>query len=524
MSESSFPRLGILGAGTMGSGIALAALYQDLPVLLYDVDQGALARARDYISGHLTRKGKEAALEALRLTDRLEEVRGCEVVIEAAPEDLALKQDLFRQLDGLCPPPAVLATNTSTLPVAAIAAATGSPERVAGMHFFNPAAVLPLVEVVRAPRTAQETVDRLVALAERLGKRPVVVRDTPGFIVNRVARPFYGEALRLLAEGVAPVSVVDRIVTLGGGFRMGPFRLMDLIGIDVNFAAMKSMYEQTFGEPRYQPHWIQERLVLEGALGRKTGRGFYRYDGEEAEEVIPPEPQPGRGRMVVSPGTWAPGLADLLTSLGYEVLPEPTGEALAGWMVSGRAEGAAARLRRLDLRLPPEVPLFAQAADATVAEMAGWVAHPARLIGFDGLFFAAGRAATLVAAPGLAEGVRRRAEDLVRRLGRLPFWVEDGPALVLPRIVCALVNEAAFALQEGVAGAETIDLAMRLGVNYPQGPLAWGEQLGWPRVVDVLDHLQRETGEPRYRVAPWLRRRARLAALSPTAEDTTRAG
>lgn len=304
---ASISRIAVLGAGTMGSGIALTALFAGLKVTLYDVSQEMLADAEKYIEHHLNRKRMAINVKYLTATQQLEDLHGCDVIIEAIPEDLELKQNTFAKIDRICPPPAILATNTSTLSVTAIAAAVEKPERVAGMHFFNPAPVLPLVEVIRGARTAPETIDSIVHLARKLGKTPVVAKDTPGFIVNRVARPFYGEALRLLGEGVASHEQIDRIVERGASFRMGPFRLMDLIGIDINYTATKSIYEQTFFEPRYRPHLIQDQMVAQKALGRKTGRGFYRYDIDDSDE----DPNaassggPRSWQIVMSPGTWA---------------------------------------------------------------------------------------------------------------------------------------------------------------------------------------------------------------------------
>ena len=208
----------------------------------------------------------------------LEDFSQCDVVIEAAIENLEVKRDIFIRLEAICNPETILATNTSSLSVTSIASSINGSSRVVGMHFFNPPHIMKLVEVVHGHRTSNIALEKTVALARMLGKVPVVVKDTPGFIVNRVARPFYGEALRLLGEGVASVEDIDRIVKLEGAFKMGPFELMDLIGIDVNLAVTKSMYEQTFGEPRYQPHVIQQTMVNAGHLGRKTKRGFYNYN------------------------------------------------------------------------------------------------------------------------------------------------------------------------------------------------------------------------------------------------------
>lgn len=507
--------IGVVGAGTMGSGIALAALYAGYPVILQDKFPEALQKAQDYVQAFLAKKDQAERIKFLRLVESLEELAGAQVIVEAAPEQLELKLELLRRLDELFPAPAILASNTSTLSVTALAAACKHPERVAGMHFFNPAPVLPLVEVVRAAQSGEETIEALVSLAEAMGKTAVVVQDRPGFIVNRVARPFYGEALRLLGEGAASHAQIDRIVE-GGGFRMGPFRLMDLIGIDINAGAMRSMWEQTFREPRYRPHWLQMQKLAEGALGRKTGRGFYDYQedkkGGDANQA--PKPSGGRGNVIISEGSWAPGMADLCRQTGYEVAPVADGDAqpLACVIAAGREEEAARLAAWYDQSLPPDVPLLVQSADITLSELSAAVQSPERLVGFDGLFFAEGNAATLVAGPKLSEGVGARVESFVGTLGLEAEWVKESPALVLPRIVCQLVNEAAFAYLEGVADAETIDLAMRLGVNYPRGPLEWGKALGYGKVLAVLDHLYAEYHEERYRACTLLRRWARQAA------------
>jgi 3-hydroxybutyryl-CoA dehydrogenase len=491
----------------MGSGIALIALSAGLPVALFDTSPEALGRADAYLRKHLEKAGKAAAIDGLHMTPRLQDLAGCDVIIEAAPEDLSLKQTLFAELDRLCPPPALLATNTSTLSVTAIASAVESPGRVAGLHFFNPAPLMPLVEVARGAHSSQTTIDALVGLLERLGKTPVVTADTPGFIVNRVARPFYGEALRILGEGTASHDRIDRIVELGGGFRMGPFRLMDLIGIDVNFAATRSMWEQTFGEPRYRPHPIQARMVQEGSLGRKAGQGFYRYgEGEEAAEVeLPVARLDNTGLVLLSEGSWAPGLAERIGAAGY-ALREAHGEIpVAGFVIAGREEGARSFLERMDRGLSPEAPIFCQVSEQTLAEATA-TCPGGRIFGFDGLFAAQGKVLTLVAPPNPTDAARAKAEAFLSSIGLRAEWMGDGAGLVLPRVMSMLANEAAFALAEGTADESTIDLAMKLGANYPIGPLAWLRQVGAPKVLRVLEHLRAVFAEERYRVAPLLRR------------------
>lgn len=279
--------VGILGSGTMGSGIAQVAALAGVNVLLYDVSADALQKAVERIKddlnksvekGRLTRQQADTAIGNIHIHSTLNPLHRSDFIIEAAVEDLGAKRDLFKRLDDVLPAHAILASNTSSLSIASIASATKRGASVVGMHFFNPPVMMKLVEVVRGKQTSDGTITSTCEFATALGKVPVVCKDTPGFIVNRVARPFYGEALRLLGEGVASVEEIDRIVRLSGGFKMGPFELMDLIGIDVNYAVTKSVYEQFFHEPRFRPHPIQRQMVEAGTLGRKTKRGFYSYE------------------------------------------------------------------------------------------------------------------------------------------------------------------------------------------------------------------------------------------------------
>lgn len=504
-SDTKLPVIGVIGAGTMGSGIALVALSAGAQVILQDTYAPMLDKADAYIKKFLEKKNQIALYDNLTLTESLDAFGRAEVVIEAAPERLELKQQIFAKLDEVCSPSAILATNTSTLSVTAVAATTKNPARVAGMHFFNPAPVLPLVEVVRAAQSSSATVDALVALAEALGKTPVVTGDTPGFIVNRVARPFYGEALRLLGEGAASFEVIDHIVEAGGGFKMGPFKLMDLIGIDINAGAMRSMYEQTYNEPRYRPHWIQMQKLAAGELGRKTGKGFYEYNDEAIAAHVQPEATQGEGSLLISSGSFAPGLAELAVKAGFTMSHELSGQPAAAFVAAGRGEGAAAIVAAWDADLEPSVPLLVQGSDLTLSEVRSWVQHPARVAVFDGLFLAD---STLVTVSGPV-ALQPQVNALFASLGREVAWVGESPALVLPRIVCQLINEVSFAVLEGVGDADTIDLAMKLGVNYPRGLVEWGALLGWGRVLAVLDHLYAEYHEERYRASVLLRRWAR---------------
>ena len=521
-------RLGVVGAGTMGAGIAEVGVRRGIPTVLCDVAAPILQRARDRLRaaldrdverGRLTRADAEAALQRLTVTVDLADLAACDLVVEAVPEDLALKRELFTRLDAVVPPPAILASNTSSLSITALAGATTHPQRVLGLHFFNPAPLMALVEVVPGRTTDPAVVARARQAVAALGKTPVEVQDTSGFIVNRIARPFYVEAVRLLAEQTAPVAVIDRIMRRAGGFRMGPFELLDLIGLDVNLAVTRSLYEATFHEPRFRPHPIQQRMVDAGLLGRKTGRGFYTY-GEGAER--------GGGGEAGVPAL--PAAVERQAAAMRRIAV--AGEGALAEAIVRAAEGAGLAVARgvpaegpLDAVVDVEVAPTAKAAVMAAADRAGdplrltlalatsatamaaRSAVPHRVVGFATLPpWEARPLVEVLPALQSAPAAVEAALALLARLGKETALVRDGVAGVFPRIAAMLVNEALFALGEGVATAEAIDTAMRLGMNFPAGPLALADSMGPPLVLAVLDGLHADLGEDRYRAAPLLRR------------------
>jgi 3-hydroxybutyryl-CoA dehydrogenase len=404
--------IGVAGAGTMGAGISLIAAVGGYETFMWDPDPAALnagfERVGDDLLKRIRRKqklprvggqsGKAAPIHEMR---KLRGLASCDLVIEAAPEDLELKRKLFADLAELRESgEAIFATNTSSLPVTEIAAAVPRPERVVGMHFFNPPSRMKLVEVVAGERSAPETVEAVAEVARQMGRTPILARDSPGFVANRLARPFTLEPLRMFAEGVADAPTIDRVVRLGGGFRMGPFELIDLIGLDVNLGVARSLYRQGGKPERWRPSEIQAALVEEGRLGRKSGRGFYAYGG-------------GAGALP-----------------SRSAVPSPP-------HVRERHSGA------VELTLDPE--------------------------------------------------------ELAR--------IDPAAPEILPRLIAQIANEAAFAREEQIASPEDMDTAMRLGFNWPRGPLELTAAIGTARAVALLEELRERHGEA-YAPAPLLAREA----------------
>ncbi|HLI58936.1 MAG TPA: 3-hydroxyacyl-CoA dehydrogenase NAD-binding domain-containing protein [Solirubrobacteraceae bacterium] len=509
--------VGVCGAGTMGAGIAQLVCQSGATALLHDPDAAALARgqariraglARSAERGRLTGEQAERAAARLRAVDGIDGLRDAELVIEAAPESLSLKAELFKRVAAVVGTECVLATNTSSLLVTELAAAVPVPERVVGMHYFNPPPVMRLLEVVAGMESSPRAVALARAAGEAQGKHVIEAADGIGFLVNRCNRPFGLEALRLLAERVATHEAIDRICRLEGGFRMGPFELMDLVGVDTGLDIARSFFEQSFGEPRWRPSPISVRMVAAGRHGRKAGRGFYEYrDGEGPHPHRPPDPDP----PTATPP--APDAGPVVVA-GEMMLALELAEAAAdaGWEVLSPALALDGPSPFLILDLTgedePEAPL--QGAPQAICCAAGSLAAQdpgGSAVGFHALPpFAGCRLVELTRGPDTSPAAVAAAERFFGSLGRHVEWVADAPGLVLGRIVCQVINEAAFALGEGVGSAADIDAGFVDGLNYPRGVLAWADGIGLDHVVSVLDALRLETGEERFRVAPELRR------------------
>ena len=554
----------VLGAGTMGRGIAQLLLQAGADVVLVDPQAEALSRARAALNdtfSMLAAKGRLNAaptelLARLTTSTEVHAVAAASWVFEAAPEQLTLKQELFQRVEEVAPG-ARLATNTSTLPVTEIAAACRRPQNVVGVHFFNPAPLMRLVEVVPGLETPASLTDDAVALARALGREPVVARDRPGFIVNRVARPFYGEALRLAGEGAATQELAA--VMRAAGFPMGPFELLDLIGLDVNLAATTNVYEAFFHAPRYHPHPLQRSLVTAGRLGVKTGRGFYHYDsaGRRQEE---PGARPDAPR---TPAASTPKVAVLGATAAARVLRAYLEQRAPGVLVTSAAPNAHVPSEPVDLIIDARLPLAAKASGATLpagapatlpapCRLALCWAHSASALGSAagastiGFSFLpspadlAGRqrpgegAGDSSAAPLLellepvtgAAAELARAKELLAQLGIAAVTPPDQAGGGAFRIFALLVNEAVSAVAERLATPEHVDLAMRLGVNYPAGPLEWAERVGLADVLSALEGLHAEVGAERFAPQPLLRRMvaagaerfAQLATFGPGTE------
>ncbi|MFR0717758.1 3-hydroxyacyl-CoA dehydrogenase PaaH [Enterobacterales bacterium BD_CKDN230030183-1A_HGKHYDSX7] len=487
-------QVAVIGAGAMGAGIAQVAAQAGHPVKLYDNRPGAAAQAIAGIDrqlGRLVDKGKLQAEARVAIVARLEPVEAIEaladarLVIEAIVENLQVKQDLLRQLENLCAADCILASNTSSLSITSLAAGLQRPQQVIGMHFFNPAPLMALVEIVSGLATAPSLADTLYETAKAWGKKPVHARSTPGFIVNRVARPFYAESLRLLQEGAADCATLDALLRDAGGFRMGAFELTDLIGHDVNYAVTCSVFEAFYGDFRFQPSLVQKELVDAGRLGRKSGQGFYRYsDDAERPAVAEMHSQTHAGACVIE---------------GHLGVMQPLVQRLkdSGVTITERAGSGLIRVGDATLAL----------SDGRLASQRAVEDGLRNLVLLDlALDYQSASRIAISWSADTAPDARDQAVALLQQAGLRVTAVADLPGLVVLRTVVMLANEAADAVLQGVASAADIDLAMCAGVNYPRGPLVWAEQIGIGHSLRVLDHLQRSYGESRYRPSLLLRR------------------
>ncbi len=491
--DSSSLRLGIIGAGAMGQGILQVALQGNIDVCIFDAKAGGAQAGRDQVFRRLERLVEKERIEPadaetmkMRVTiaGEMGGLKDCDVVIEAVFEDLDLKQKIFSGLEDIVSGDCILASNTSSLLIASIARACRSRERIAGLHFFNPVPLMKLVEVVRGPDSSPATIDFLVALGKRMGRTPVTVKDAPGFLVNHGGRAYTTEAMRILHERAAGPAQIDAIMRDCCGFRMGPCELMDLTGVDVNYPVSRIIYEGFSDDPRLKTFFPHKALLEAGRLGRKSRAGNYRYD-ENGVAVDAPSPD-----LVPS--------ADAAQSV---ILAEPDERLGAfardmGWTIAAKDDGESPILAAL---LGEDCSTFAARTQS----------DHRRLVGID-LACETNSRVTLMTAPGAEPPARDALAAAIIASGRAVTAIKDSPGFVSQRLRAMIANLGCEMAQIGIAAPEQIDLAMKLGLNYPLGPLELATHLGLAETKTILERLQAITGEERYRPSLWLSRRAAL--------------
>ena len=504
MATESDQTIAVIGAGAMGRGIVQLFAQSGHRVKFYDTSEAAVAAAHAFVSdmfdskvskGRISQEEADQATANLVPCTQLGEIADCDIVVEAVLEDLEIKRGLFAELETVVSPSAVIASNTSSLLIADIAARCKHPERVAGLHFFNPVPVMRVVEIISSVRTAAVTVDRLKACIDTTGHRAVLAQDQPGFLINHAGRGLYTEGLRILEEQAANHDQIDLLMREAAGFRMGPFELLDLTGLDVSSKVMQSIYDQFQQEPRFRPSSIIPPRVAAGLFGRKTGEGWYQYpDGKKLEPA--------------GAGETCPTLSD-----NCSVWIDPEAEDHAE--LSALSQKAGARLAQspddasLLLVQPWGIDVSQACADLDL--------DASRCVAVDPLPSLEMRR-TLMLSPITRAQSR---DDAAAILGadNAPYTIiSDSPGFVVQRMLATIVNIGTNIAQRGIASVEDIDDAVRIGLGYPAGPLALGDSLGPHRVMQILEGMQRVTGDPRYRPSHWLRRRAQLGESLTTGE------
>jgi 3-hydroxybutyryl-CoA dehydrogenase len=495
-------RIGVVGAGTMGRGIVQLFAQAGHTVVCFDEKLGAAAQGLAAVFAtleSLASKEKLASHELAAIRTRatfcasLADLARCDVVIEALVEDIAVKRDLFARLEDVVAEGCILATNTSSLIVAEIASACRRPDRVAGLHFFNPVPLMKVAEIIAAVRTAPSAIAALRAIVEGAGHKAVVVADQPGFLVNHAGRGLYTEGLRIVEERVATPSEVDDVLRDGLGFRMGPFELLDLTGLDVSSKVMTSIYEQFQEEPRFRPSSLVPPRVAGGLYGRKTGEGWYRYEkGQKVAPARKPVPSLPSGLSVwIDPD--APdndAIADLVRKAGAKQLSQA---------------------READICLVQPI-----GEDATSAALR-LALEPERCVAVDPMTLFA-RRRTMMLTVTSAPAVRDAAHALLVS-DQVPVTViGDSIGFIAQRVIATIVNIAANIAQRAIAEVDDLEAAVRIGLGYPFGPLDWGDRIGAARILQVLNGQLRTTGDPRYRPSPWIARRAALGVSLLTPE------
>lgn len=504
--RAAVSKIVVVGGGTMGAGIAFVAAAAGFEVDVIEPDHGAIDRAKQRIAKDAERAGQPQAPQRVHYYAALQPGMQADLAIEAVPERIDLKREVFAQLAATFGPQTLLATNTSSLSVADVAHGVANPERVIGLHFFNPAAAMKLVEIVHTDESSEESIERARAIVAQMGKTGVLAADTPGFIVNRIARPYYLQAMRAYEAGVAPMEDLDRLAR-GAGFRMGPFELVDLIGMDVNLATSETVYERT-GAERFEPVPIQRRMVAENRLGRKTGAGFYDYSQgipthEDATQPGAPDVNGDERIVVIGYSGLAAEMHERLQT-GYanvqlwedeEAIDRIPEDVTIIFDVGDGASDRVAIIEMLDARLPQETVIFVDAYATDVDALAKRLKHPQRIVGYGILASLENQRVVEIAdAEQTSDDTLELAQELFETIGRSVVLVENHAGLFLGRTIGSIVNEAVYVVQEEIATPEDVDLAMRLGTNYPRGPIEWGQEIGGDRIARILQRLAAQDG------------------------------
>src|SRR5450830_1801068 len=493
-----FSNVGIVGAGAMGRGIAQIAVQAGSTVLLFDMQLEATRAAQIAVFSQWDKLCKKGRLDAaqtalyksrLHCADSLAALASCDLIVEAVVERLDIKATLFNELEGIVRPTTVLTTNTSSLSVTAIAARLKRPAQFAGFHFFNPVPLMKVVEVIAGLKSSASVCSDLAAYAKQMGHTPVQAQDSPGFIVNHAGRGYGTEALRIVSEGVTDFATIDRILKDQAGFKLGPFELMDLTALDVSHPVMESIYHQYYEEARYRPSVITAQRLAGGMLGRKTGQGFYRYEGQQAQ--WPPEPPVPQVHEM--PPVWVSSRAARRAEL-YQLLKD-----LGATIETGSSPSPQA--------LTLVAPLGFDVTTVAVVERL----DPSRTVGIDMLVDdASTKRRVLATNPATRADMRDAAHALFARDGKAVSVIRDSGGFVTQRVVATIINIATDICQQGICSPRDLELAVTLGLGYPMGPLAMGNRYGPTNILEVLFNMQTVYGDQRYRPSPWLRRRGAI--------------
>lgn len=512
ITSSDMQSLAIVGTGIMGMGIAQIAAQAGINVLLFDAKAGTAEQGRQSLQATLEKlaaKGKftdeqlQATLSNLTVIEDIAQIAEVDIVVEAIIENLEIKQQLFKQLDSLVPIDTILATNTSSLSVTAIASACQHPERVAGFHFFNPVPLMKIVEVIPGISTDHCVVETLTSLAERMGHLGVVAKDTPGFIVNHGGRAFGTEALKILGEDVASLEQIDRILRDGAGFRMGPFELMDLTGVDVSHPVMESIYNQYYFEPRYRPHPLTRQMLEGNKLGRKVDEGFYQYidgkkqDGKKATADTAQEPFSNAVSDKAVNSVW----------IGADLAADK--QQLVDYLNANDIT-----IDDNDTPDPNSLILLAIYGEDTTNAAMRYQVDPKQAVAID-MLTDLSKHRTLMPSIVTEDKFVTQAytlfgKDLDEGLDGASL-IKESTGFVAQRVVAMVINLGCDMAQQGIATPKDIDNAIKLGLGYPYGPISWGDALGAKRILLILQRIYALTGDPRYRPSPWLQRRAKLS-------------